>query len=385
MNYKEGKSPEWCAMFDKLVAAGHSEEEAAKMANTKMMSNEPDKPETYDLPDVEIFAAGKWKGEEYSTSDLDNMVHNFGLLGRQYKAPLKLGHDDKQALAQADGYPAVGWVKGLKRSGEKLLATFTGVPKKIKQLIDRGAYARFSSEILWNFSFGGNQHKRVLKAVALLGADAPAVTSITDILNLYSDAEIPQGEVHAYHDLETKGDENMPENEALKKELDEAKANIKKMSDEKAADAARIALLEKQASEREAGEFRAKVYSSVDDGIKAGKIPPVAREYLAALALAQFTGAEVIHKFSDGKGEIKAKSSLDILGELIAKLPADSKFTGESTQTEDPNAEKKSDTQMEGGRKYSTDESLDKKIRARMEKDKCSYSEAYQKEIREVK
>lgn len=341
--------------------------------------------ETFDLPDVEIFAAGKWKGEEYTEQDLDNIVHNFDLLGNKYKAPLKLGHASDQKLLQSDGYPAAGWVSNLKRSGAKLLATFTNVPKKIKQLIDRKAYGRFSSEILWNFSFGGNVHKRVLRAVALLGADMPAVTSISDILGLYSAEEIPQGELHAYHELEEKGKEgkDMPTVEELQKQLDENNAKIAKLSQDVQSKDEAIKTLETEKQEIAVADYRVKVYSAIDDGIKAGKIAPVQREYLAAIALTKFDGAEQVHKYTDG--EIKAVDSLAVLGEMIAKSPVNKMFTETTTQGKEQEKEKKEEKQEEGGRFYSTGAELDEKIKAIQKEKSCTYTEAYNEAIKEVK
>jgi uncharacterized protein YdcH (DUF465 family) len=342
--------------------------------------------EVFELQDVEVFAAGKWKGEEYTTADLDNMVHNFDLLGRKYKAPLKLGHSDNQKLAQADGFPALGWVKELKRSGDKLLATFSNVPKKIKNLIDRKAYGRFSSEILWNFTFGGNVHKRVLKAVALLGADMPAVTSISDILALYSDGDLPQGELHDYHDLDdkTKKGDNMPTVEEIQKQLSESEQKLTKLSQDMQEKDDQIKALETQVQEAKQAEIKAKVFSAIDEGIKAGKIAPVQREYLAALAMPQ-AGEQVV-KFSDGK-ESKFNTSLDLLNDMIAKLPGNINFT-EQTTTDDANKGKKTEKDdkvtTEDGRTYSTDATLDEKVKAIQKEKKCSYTEAYNIATREV-
>lgn len=343
---------------------------------------------TFELQDVEIFAAGKWKGEDYTTQDLDNMVHNFDLLGRKYKAPLKLGHDDKQKLAQADGYPAIGWIKELKRVGDKLLATFTSVPSKIKQLIDKKAYGRFSSEILWNFNFGGNVHKRVLKAVALLGADMPAVTSINDIVALYTGTDIPTGELHAYHDVseQEKGGGEMATMEEMQKQLEESKENLAKLSESLQAKDEQLEAFKAAEQERIESERQVKIFSAIDDGIKAGKIAPVQREYLAALALTRFDGNEQVIKFSDGKEELKAKDSLDVIGAMIDKLPVDNKFSTEQSTVAVKEPEPESvDKVKDGGREYSTDESLDKKIKAIQKEKNISYSDAYQIAISEVK
>lgn len=178
----------------------------------------------------------------------------------------------------------------------------------------------------------------------------------------------------------------MDQIEELQKQLDESKQNFVKLSQDVQSKDEKIKALEAQAQESKALEQKAKVYSAIDDGIKAGKIAPVQREHLAALALVQFNGEEQTHKFSDGKGEIKAKTSLDVLGEMIEKLPVNIKFGAEGSTTEETNQEtEKADSVENGGRKYSTDENLDQKVKAFQKAHGSTYTEAYQAIIREVK
>lgn len=146
----------------------------------------------YEL-DIEVFSTGKWNGDKYTDADLDNMVENFSLLQNEVKPPVKLGHNDKQIK---DGQPALGWVKGIKKVGSKLIATITQVPEVVYKSIKAGRYKRVSSEIYWNYkSVKGNVFKRVLSAVALLGADIPAVTDLAD-LEVYL-SEIPEDRYEA--------------------------------------------------------------------------------------------------------------------------------------------------------------------------------------------
>lgn len=142
--------------------------------------------ETQDLRDIEIFAEGTWNGDTYTAGDLDAMIEAFCALGDRLKPYAKLGHDPGQKLLQRDGYPAAGWITRLYRSGQKLLADITQVPARLAELIRAGAYKRVSSEIYWDYADGEKTWPRVLKAVAFLGADAPAVTSLADIAALYT-------------------------------------------------------------------------------------------------------------------------------------------------------------------------------------------------------
>jgi cation transport regulator len=161
--------------------------------------------ETVDIPDVEILAVGNWNGHpkpiEITKDDLNEMVKSFKSLSDDeklnYEPPVKLGHDEKQRLLQSDGYPAAGWVRSLKRAGDKLVATFGDVPKKVADLIKAGAYKKRSAEINSNYEIGGKTYKWVLKAVSLLGADIPAVKSIADIQALYGET---QGETIVFYE-----------------------------------------------------------------------------------------------------------------------------------------------------------------------------------------
>jgi hypothetical protein len=159
---------------------------------------------TYDIKDVEIFSVGTWNGDPYTEKDLEDMVESFKEIGGDIKPYIKLGHNKKQKMLQVDGMPAAGWIVNLKRKGEKLLADFSGIPKKIKELIEKKAYGRFSSEIYWNLNLKNKKHRRVLRAVALLGADTPAVSNLNDFINLYIEDKNDYQEIKEYHTIEEK-------------------------------------------------------------------------------------------------------------------------------------------------------------------------------------
>jgi hypothetical protein len=108
---------------------------------------------------------------------------------------------------QEDGYPAAGWVSSLKKVGNKLLASFVGVPKKIAELIEAGAYKKVSSEIYTAYEIAGKKYGKALKAVSLLGADIPAVKTLNDIVAQYSDENgIPFETVIFEESLDKKAD-----------------------------------------------------------------------------------------------------------------------------------------------------------------------------------
>lgn len=145
---------------------------------------------TRDLKGVEILAPGTWGGDVYTTEHIDAMVAAFPTLRGTIDPPGKLGHDRTQALAQVDGFPAIGWVDRLYRDGDKLLADFVKVPARVGDIIAAGGYDKVSSEIYFDKEIDGTTYPRVLRAVSFLGADLPAVKtikSISDVAKLYHD------------------------------------------------------------------------------------------------------------------------------------------------------------------------------------------------------
>lgn len=158
-----------------------------------------DELETVDIPGVEILAVGKWRGSQerkYTTETLANIAKSFKALlsdgELNYEPPLKLGHDERQKLIQESGLPSIGWVSALKVKGDKLIADFKGVPKRLAEVIKAGGYKKVSSELYFDYRIGGKAWPAVLKAVSLLGADVPAVKTIADIRAMYDENETPE-------------------------------------------------------------------------------------------------------------------------------------------------------------------------------------------------
>lgn len=129
--------------------------------------------------DAEIFAVGKWNGYPFSEQDLDGIVAAFDSLQAIHKVPLKFGHNDKQPMT--DGQPALGWVDKVWREGKKLMATFSDVPEIVANAISKKLYRHVSSELSLGVSHQNKNYDYVLSGVALLGADIPAVNTLTDL------------------------------------------------------------------------------------------------------------------------------------------------------------------------------------------------------------
>jgi len=131
----------------------------------------------HELKGKEIFSVGTWNGIEFSEKDLDELISNFNTLKDSFKVPLKFGHDEDHK----DGQPAIGWISRVFKEGGKLLADFTDIPKTVFDAINAKLYRTISVEILLNAKINGDRFFNVLDAVALLGADRPAVSNLNSL------------------------------------------------------------------------------------------------------------------------------------------------------------------------------------------------------------
>jgi len=287
-------------------------------------------PDTYDIGGVEIFSIGKWNGDEYTESDLNEMVRAFAETQSRMKPYLKLGHSDNQAFAQKDGLPAVGWVDSIRKVGNKLIADFKKVPKKIYELIKAGAYRRVSSEVFFNLSIEGKKYPRVLKAVALLGGDTPAVQNLDDIVQLYcADAATvyfgeSETESRAYsfdvsvNNTNTKTEElKMEELEKVKadmvelqKKFDAEVEKVAKYTEQEKAFSEQVAKLEaekialaEQVKKYSIDALSAEINSSIDKLIAEKHIMPAEKEQFFTLLYQLRTQDGEVKKFKVGEKE----------------------------------------------------------------------------------
>ena len=141
-----------------------------------------------DINNVEIFSTGTWNGNRRVTvtdSDLQEMVNSFNELTTQvpgFKPFLKLGHTEMQKFFGGEsGAPSLGFISKVWVEGKKVLANFSNVPDALVDLISQGRYNAVSIEFLPKVKFGGTEFKNVLRAVALLGAELPAVKGLKEL------------------------------------------------------------------------------------------------------------------------------------------------------------------------------------------------------------
>ena len=259
--------------------------------------------QTFNLNGVEIFSTGIWNGDRYSEKDLDAMIENFDDVG--FEPPVKLGHNEEQSELQ-DGQPALGYISKIYKVGSKLVADFKELPKKVYDAIKRGNYKRVSSEIYWNYKANGSTFNRVLKAVALLGADIPAVTNLESIEGLYSN--MGTGEIKYHY--------NGKESEIMEEKhdtisMDEHKEKLAELQKEK-----EEVMKEYQAHKDEIK--KSKIASYMEELKAEGKILPVQSKEVEAL-LTTATD-EKVYSYSQDEKEISL-SQFELLTKILDANP----------------------------------------------------------------
>ena len=144
---------------------------------------------TKSIKGLEIFATGRHNGDVYSEGDLDDMVNAFGEVfctRREGRASKRSGEFPRGRCCFRRA--CTGYVSRIWRKGQKLLADISGIPARFADLISAGSYKRVSSEIYWNYETQDAIYPRVLKAIAFLGADIPALTSLRAVESLFQRA-----------------------------------------------------------------------------------------------------------------------------------------------------------------------------------------------------
>lgn len=331
------------------------------------------------IDSVEIFSIGRWKGSktvEVTSDDLDQMVHSFNSLNsvvQGFRPPLKLGHAEEQKfMDQKGGHPALGWVERIWREGEKILANFVDLPDELIDLVKKRRYNNVSIEMYPEIEYEGNTFRNVLSAVALLGAELPAVKNLKELsASLFDDLN---AERLTFTELDNMATFTQEQHESLlAAALAQARATFaSEHKDEVAVKDSAISALKaenekltgivKQANE-ELAKFQAEVADReidavIEQAIKDGKALPAQREYFKTFARA--LDAKV--KFGD-----KELSPAEALKDFFAasKAVVDFKEKGAGGKA------------SEGGDPGSVFVEVDERVKERMSKDKdLKYSDA---------
>lgn len=194
------------------------------------------------LKSVPIFSVGKWNNMSFSLDDLNDIANNFEKLKDIHRIPLKLGHNPEQKVT--DGQPALGWAQNIRVQGTKLVADFVNVPTVLANAIKNKLYRTVSIELLMGVKRGTETLRHVLDAVAILGADQPAVNNLGDLDQFLASRTVvfdDEGRrvvfstsAGKYQSNPQKGDESMDEKEVqalIDKAVDKVAAKFTKQVD----------------------------------------------------------------------------------------------------------------------------------------------------------
>jgi len=313
-----------------------------------------------DIKNIEIFKTGTWNGHKITEKILEDIVYSFSKIGNKIKPFLKLGHNDEQELLQKDGMPSAGWVTNLKKVGTSLFADFNSIPEKIATLIENKAYGRMSIELFNNLIDTENDTKynKVLKAVALLGGDTPAVLSLDDMIDLYTDDSIKYDTIETYNNLETEDfmsdDKNVAlqlENEKLKNTNENLKKELVTVTDDF------TKKLDEKTKEVETIEFSKKeteVKAFIESAVKDGKVTPAQVESYTKLAMSD--GVLLFSK--DGEDKTQFETIKELIGN--SEPVVDFKDTTHETEVENPDLSNDDDGSklMATAEKYSLDNNV---------------------------
>ncbi len=282
------------------------------------------------IQDVEIFATGKHMGSEViniTDNDLQEMVNSFNELQGVggFQPVLKLGHDDVQKFFGArKGAPNLGFVEKLRIEGSKILADFSNIPDALFDLIKQRRFNSVSIEMFPKTEFNGKQFKNVLTAVALLGAELPAVKGLKDLAATLFTEEIETGFLLPGDKIELK-EQDMPFSQeqvdtlidaAVAKAKDEAKAEFTVKLDAVTTERD-DAIKGKETAQESLRTFEADIdkhnaTAMVDKAIKEGKLLPVQKD--PALAFAMNVSGTI--KMGD-----KETSASKLFSDFIDSLP----------------------------------------------------------------
>lgn len=120
--------------------------------------------------ELEIFRAGHYgpKGN-WDEEALEELARGYD--PSIHEAPVTLDH--------AQSGPALGWVASVRRVGDRLVARLRDLNPAFTELLKEGAFKKRSVELYPEAAHSGRPY---LKAVSFLGAAAPAVKGLRDIL-----------------------------------------------------------------------------------------------------------------------------------------------------------------------------------------------------------
>jgi hypothetical protein len=137
------------------------------------------------------------EGDYFTEERLQRIASDTAEIVNELTPPNKIGHSKEQTFARAsfpqfadDDMPALGWVSNVRYEAGKILGDLKRVPAKFSRLIDSGAFRKRSVELgRAKSQTTGKDYPQVIRGLAWLGAKAPAIRTLDDVVALYGDVD----------------------------------------------------------------------------------------------------------------------------------------------------------------------------------------------------
>lgn len=218
---------------------------------------------------VELMAIGTWKNIKFEANDLKGIASDFSSLRDVLFAPVKMGHNNEQEIT--DGMPALGeiaevWYSKTGKDGKpKLMGRLEGLPDVVYKAIKNKRYNKLSIEVDRDVTYKGRFMKFVLTAVALLGADIPAVNTLSDLnaymsrKSLFTDSKNKVCFTQDFSFNTIQEDYDMNELETAQARIRELEANENTLKDEARDNKSKIETFERDDKSRQKADEAGKV------------------------------------------------------------------------------------------------------------------------------
>ena len=259
-------------------------------------------------PEIEILRTGSFTGvggasASFTIADLDRLAASYD--AKAAPAPVVIGHPALDA-------PAHGWVKGLERRGDRLVAKLESLSRPLVEAVRAKAYRKVSA------AFYGPERasnpvrgQRYLRHIGFLGAKQPAIPGL-GVVAFADDAELRADETEitfefadgadsdAAHDdtqnhntsTDTSKETDMADDAARAAALDAREADLKKQSED-------LAAQQRQFADAQRQQIHAGNVAFADGLIARGTLVPGGKEDLV-LFMDSIAANDVV-AFSDDK------------------------------------------------------------------------------------
>jgi len=337
---------------------------------------------------VQVFKVGthtdsNGSKDSFTEADLDEMVEAFAATyPKLHEPPLRLGEHEETEGSKGERLPgrAAGWVGGLKRDGQYLLAKLVDLPEAVMQAIRGKEYKKVSAGIALNREVEGKRYPKMLDHLALLGAKIPAVKGLESLQTTFlSEAASPAGVECRHYSWAPSDDkaETKPKEETMELEkqiqslANSVEAMVKfheqqqkpdKAAEELAAAQAKIKAYEQEKLERGIQTAIDSIRTYCEERVKAGTMKPATRDNLLKALETQRT-------YSEGDG--KTDGTLSIPWPVVKEF---AEGLGVALNTKETGKGKGSDD----GKPSDPAAALDSKVRAYAAEKQVNYDEALQ-------